>query len=128
MRKFGELVGIAFQIKDDIFDYGSPGNIGKPTGLDIREQKLTLPLIHVLNTVNRQDRRELIHIVKNKFDDSRSIDRAIRMVIDHGGITYAHEKMLAIKDEALTLLNGIPDSNAKRALIGLVEFTTNREK
>jgi octaprenyl-diphosphate synthase len=128
MRKFGELVGIAFQIKDDIFDYGSPGNIGKPTGLDIREQKLTLPLIHVLNTVSRQDRRELIHIVKNKYDDSRSIDRAIRMVVDNGGITYAHEKMLAFKKEALDLLNEVPDSSAKRALIGLVEFTTNREK
>jgi octaprenyl-diphosphate synthase len=128
MRKFGELVGIAFQIKDDIFDYGSPGMIGKPTGLDIREQKMTLPLIHVLNKASRNDRRELINIVKNRNEDSSSIKRAVQMVIQYGGIEYAHERMLSCKKEALTLLDDLPDSPSKRALIGLVEYTTHREK
>lgn len=128
MRKFGELVGLAFQIKDDIFDYGSPGNIGKPSGIDIRERKMTLPLIHVINTVDNTTKKELLNIVKNKNEQPKAVQRAISIVINNGGIDYAHKKMLELKNEALELLINIPDSTAKQALIGLVEYTTLRDK
>jgi octaprenyl-diphosphate synthase len=128
MRKFGELVGLAFQIKDDIFDYGTSGNIGKPTGLDIRERKMTLPLIYTLNTAPKEVRQELINIVKNKNEQTKQVRRAVELVIQYGGIEYAHGKMLELKAQALDLLTDIPDSAAKQSLIGLVEYTTVREK
>ncbi len=128
MRQFGELVGLAFQIKDDIFDYGTPENIGKPTGIDIRERKMTLPLIYTLNTASIEVRRELINIIKNKNEDPNSVNRAIELVIANGGIEYAHGKMMELKTQALALLTEIPDSDAKRSIIGLVEYTTLREK
>ena len=128
MRKFGELVGLAFQIKDDIFDYGKSGNIGKPTGLDIRERKMTLPLIYTLNTAPKEVRKELINIVKNKNEQTKQVRRAVELVIQYGGIEYAHGKMLELKAQALDLLTDIPDSAAKQSLIGLVEYTTVREK
>ena len=128
MRKFGELVGLAFQIKDDIFDYGTSGNIGKPTGLDIRERKMTLPLIYTLNTAPKEVCKELINIVKNKNEQTKQVRRAVELVIQYGGIEYAHGKMLELKAQALDLLTDIPDSAAKQSLIGLVEYTTVREK
>lgn len=128
MRKFGELVGISFQLKDDIFDYGEPGNIGKPTGLDIRERKMTLPLIHVLNTAPKEVRKELINIVKRHNENPKKVRRAVNLVIEHRGIDYAHKKMLEYKQEALNLLKDIPDSDAKTAIMGLVDYTTNRKK
>jgi octaprenyl-diphosphate synthase len=128
MRRFGELVGLAFQIKDDIFDYGTPGKIGKPTGLDIRERKMTLPLIYTLNTAPKEVRSELINIVKNHNEDKRYVNRAIELVTLHGGIQYAHQKMMELKEQALLELKDIPDSDAKRSVIGLVEYTTLREK
>jgi octaprenyl-diphosphate synthase len=128
MRKFGELVGLAFQIKDDIFDYGTPGKIGKPTGIDIREQKMTLPLIYVLNTADKSIRKELINIVKRHNENSKKIQRACARVIEHGGINYAYDKMQELKEAALAVLNPVPDSPAKQAMIGLVEYTCNRER
>jgi octaprenyl-diphosphate synthase len=128
MRQFGELVGLAFQIKDDIFDYGTPENIGKPTGIDIRERKMTLPLIYALNTCSTEVKRELISIVKNHNEDPKKVDRAIELVIAAGGIEYAHKKMMELANQALQLLEPIPDSEAKRAIFGLVEYTTQREK
>lgn len=128
MKDFGELVGLAFQIKDDIFDYGIPGNIGKPTGNDIREQKMTLPLIYTLNTADKETKRELLNIVRNYNDSSKHIRKAINIVVQSGGIEYAHEKMMEIKEQALKLLTDIPDSEAKQSLIGLVEYTTLRTK
>lgn len=128
MRKFGELVGLAFQVKDDIFDYGTPGNIGKPTGIDIRERKMTLPLIYTLNTAPIEVKKELINIVKNHNENPKKVQRAIELVHQHGGIAYAHKKMMELKDEALNMLTDIPDSEAKRSIIGLVEYTTLREK
>lgn len=128
MRKFGELVGLAFQIKDDIFDYGTPNDIGKPTGLDIREQKMTLPLIYTLNNCSREVKRELIYIVKNKNEDSRQVKRAVELVVNAGGIDYAFKKMHALVEEALEMIKDVPDSQAKQALIGLVKYTVNREK
>ncbi len=128
MRAFGEKVGLAFQIKDDIFDYGDPGEIGKPTGLDIRERKMTLPLIHVLNTASKPIRKELIRIVKNHNENPQKVRRAVELVIEHGGIDYAYDRMLEFKKEALDMLEDIPQSDAKDAVIGLVEYTTNRKK
>ena len=128
MYIFGELVGIAFQIKDDIFDYGSPDKIGKPTGIDIREQKMTLPFIYAINNASQEDRKVLTDIVKYKNDQSEEIDRAIEIVINSGGIKYAHDKMLYYGNKALDLLTEIPDSEAKKSLIGLVNYTMNREK
>lgn len=128
MRTFGELIGIAFQLKDDIFDYGEPGDIGKPTGLDIRERKMTLPLIYTINNGGNEIRKELINIVKNHNENPKKVKRAIQLVIDNGGIEYAHNKMLEYKEKALKILQPIPESDAKTALLGLVEYTTTRKK
>lgn len=128
MRKFGELIGTAFQIKDDIFDYGDPGNIGKPTGLDIRERKMTLPLIFALNNSDKATRSELINIIKNHNENPKKVKHAVELVIKAGGIAYAHQQMLRFRNEALTILERYPDSDAKRSLIGLVEYTTERTK
>lgn len=128
MRNFGELIGIAFQLKDDIFDYGEPGNIGKPTGLDIRERKMTLPLIYTLNHAPAEVRKELINIVKNHNENPKMVKKAVQLVIEHGGIDYAHQKMEEFKDKALACLVDIEESEAKKAIVGLVEYTTNRKK
>ena len=128
IRKFGELIGLAFQIKDDIFDYGDGEKIGKPTGLDIRERKMTIPIIYALNNSTPEIRKELINIVKNHNEEPKMVKKAIKMVIEAGGVQYAHKKMIALKDEALSLLEKYPDSDAKNSLIGLVEYTTMRDK
>jgi len=128
MRLFGEYIGIAFQLKDDIFDYGEPGDIGKPTGLDIRERKMTLPLIYVINNGPDDVKKELINIVKNHNENPQKVKRAVGLVIEHGGIDYAHKKMLEYKEKALELIKDIPDSEAKQAVMGLVEYTTTRKK
>lgn len=127
-RKFGELVGMAFQIKDDIFDYGNSEKIGKPTGNDIRERKMTLPLIYALQKVDKETRRELINIVKNHNEEPKKIKRAIQLVVESGGVKYAYEEMIKMKDEALSLIEDIPENEAKKALIGLVEYTCYRDK
>ncbi len=128
LKRFGELVGLAFQIKDDIFDYGDGDKIGKPTGNDIRERKMTLPLIYALKTSAEEVRRELINIVKNHNEEGKQIKRAIHLVVASGGVKYAYDKMIGIKNEALALLENLADSEAKTALIGLVEYTVYRDK
>ena len=128
MREFGEKIGIAFQLKDDIFDYGEPGNIGKPTGLDIRERKMTLPLIYVINNGPIEIRKELINIIKNHNENPKKVKRATSLVIEHGGIEYTHHKMLNYKQEAIKLIENIPTSDAKESILGLVEYTTTRKK
>ncbi|MDH4472838.1 MAG: polyprenyl synthetase family protein [Fluviicola sp.] len=127
MRQFGELVGLAFQIKDDIFDYGT-GDVGKPTGNDIRERKITLPLIYALQNSDKATRKELMNIVKRHNEEKYYVNKAIQIVRNAGGIEYCHERMMTLTKEALDLLTDIPDSPAKRSLIGLVEYTVNREK
>ena len=128
LRKFGELVGLAFQIKDDIFDYGSSSEIGKPTGNDIREQKLTLPMIYSLQKVGETERRELRYILKNRFDEDKYIRRAIAIVEQSGGLTYAQQKMLSIGEEAKKMLEPLENNEAKAALMGLVDYTMQRTK
>lgn len=128
MRKFGELVGLAFQIKDDIFDYGTGEKIGKPTGNDIRERKMTLPLIYTLANADNETRRTLINIVKNHNEEPKYIRKAIQLVVDSGGVGYARQRMLELKDQALNVISDIENNEAKQALVGLVEYTVHREK
>ena len=125
LNRFGEAVGVAFQIKDDLFDYGNE-NTGKPTGNDLKEKKLTLPLIYTLNTVNKTLRRELIYIIKNQNRDTEKIKYVIGQVVKAGGIRYATEKMNEYRDEALRILYEFDDSEVRRALEELVRFTTDR--
>jgi octaprenyl-diphosphate synthase len=126
MRRFGEKTGIAFQIKDDLFDYGKE-NVGKPTGNDIKEKKLTLPLIYTLNKVDAKLKRELIYIIKNENKDRNRVDYVIERVQEAGGIAYAAEKMNQYRDEALTILHEFPASDIRQGLEDLVRFTTDRK-
>ena len=125
LNRFGEAVGVAFQIKDDLFDYGNE-NTGKPTGNDLKEKKLTLPLIYTLNTVNKPLRRELIYIIKNQNRNTEKIKYVIGHVVKAGGIRYATEKMNEYRDEALRILYEFDDSEVRKALEELVRFTTDR--
>lgn len=125
MQQFGEKVGIAFQIKDDLFDYGT-ADVGKPTGNDIREKKLTLPLIYTINRVDKPLRKKLIYQLKNEHKNPDSVREIIRVVEENGGIAYATEKMFQFRDEALALLYQFPDSPVRQALETLVRYTTDR--
>lgn len=125
MRTFGEKTGIAFQIKDDLFDYGN-ADVGKPTGNDIKEKKLTLPLIYTLNNVNASLRRKLIYIVKNENTKKDKIKFVIDEVQKAGGIDYAKEKMFAYRDEALGVLYQFPEGEVRKGLEELVRYTTDR--
>lgn len=126
MKAFGEKVGIAFQIKDDLFDYGTD-DIGKPTGNDIKEKKLTLPLIYTLNHVDKQKKKELIYIIKNENKKAEKVKYLIETVVAQGGIQYAQDKMNLYRDEALELLYEFPDGDVRKALEQLVRYTTDRK-
>jgi octaprenyl-diphosphate synthase len=126
MRLFGEKVGMAFQIKDDLFDYSSK-NIGKPTGNDIKEKKLTLPLIHILNNCSPSLKKQIIYIVKNQNTQKDKVAFVIEQVEALGGIDYATKKMFSYRDEALELLYRFPTSPIRDALEELVRYTTDRE-
>ena len=126
MKLFGEKTGIAFQIKDDLFDYGSD-RIGKPTGNDIKEKKMTLPLIYTLNNVDRTTMRKIVYIVKNNNRDKEKVQFVIDTVTEAGGIKYAQEKMQQYRDEALEILNVYPESPVSNALRELVRYTTDRK-
>ena len=127
MRKFGELIGMAFQIKDDLFDYGGE-KIGKPTGIDIKEQKMTLPLIHVLNICNKKDKAWLINSLKNYNKDKKRVKQVITFVKENGGLEYAIKKMKSFQKEALLLLDSYPDSPYKASLKLMVEYVIDRRK
>ncbi len=126
MKKFGEKAGIAFQIKDDLFDYGTEA-IGKPTGNDIKEKKLTLPLIYTLNNIDKAGKQELIYIIKNENTNKLRVKYAIDIVTKTGGIEYARQKMLQYRDEAFNILDGFPASETRDALRELVSYTTDRK-
>jgi octaprenyl-diphosphate synthase len=126
LRQFGEKIGVAFQIKDDLFDYGSE-DVGKPTGNDIKEKKLTLPLIYALNKVDKPTRRQMIYIVKNQNKDQEKVQWVIKKVVEAGGIEYATRKMDGYRDEALTILYEFEDSDTRRGLEELVRYTTDRK-
>ena len=127
MRKFGELIGMAFQIKDDLFDYGDTA-IGKPTGIDIKEQKMTLPLIYALNHSDKKNRKWLINSVKNHNKDKKRVKEVIDFVKRSGGLEYAIKVMHNFKEEALSILSDYPDSDYKSALILMVEYVIDRKK
>jgi octaprenyl-diphosphate synthase len=126
MRLFGEKVGMAFQIKDDLFDYSSEA-IGKPTGNDIKEKKLTLPLIYTLNNCDAALRKKIIYIIKNQNTQKDKVDFVLNAVENFGGITYATNKMFAYRDEALEILHSFPASEVREALEELVRYTTDRK-
>jgi octaprenyl-diphosphate synthase len=127
MRQFGEYTGIAFQIKDDLFDYGNE-DVGKPTGNDIREKKLTLPLIFTLDNADRSTRSALTYIIKNKHKSKADIQTVIETVKAAGGIEYARESMESYKSKAMSLLSSMRDCKERQALEDLVRYTTERRK
>jgi len=126
MKSFGEKAGIAFQIKDDLFDYGNE-DIGKPTGNDLKEKKLTLPLIYTLNNVDAAEKRKIIYIIKNQNKDPAKIQYVLSKVIEAGGIKYAAKKMVEYRDEALRILSEFPESDIRKGLEELVMYTTDRK-
>ena len=128
MKEFGEKVGIAFQIKDDLFDYTQSPLIGKPTGLDIREKKMTLPLIYTLNNISKQEKRFIINTIKNDSKNSKKIERIISLVKETKGLEFAEKKMNDYYNEALGFLEKIKDSEAKTSLIELVKYVVKRQK
>jgi octaprenyl-diphosphate synthase len=126
MKLFGEIVGIAFQIKDDLFDYGDE-KIGKPTGNDIKEKKLTLPLIHTLNKVNKSTRQSLIYILKNENKTPEKVKFVIETVKENGGIAYAEKLMNQYRDDAIKILHEFNENEVRNDLEKLVRFTTDRK-
>jgi octaprenyl-diphosphate synthase len=128
MHDFGVNTGIAFQIKDDIFDYEFSRTAGKPTGIDIKERKMTLPLIYTLNNVDSSEKRRLINIVKNHNENPEKVAQVIAQVKQSGGIDYATRMMKTYVDKALELLEGLPPSESLDALRDLVHFTIARQK
>ncbi len=128
LHLFGEKVGIAFQIKDDLFDYTQSSLIGKPTGIDIREQKMTLPLIHTLNTVDKKTKNYIINIVKNHHKDDKKVAELVNLVKEKGGLDYAKNIMKSYQKESLKILSEFPENEARESLKLLVEYVINREK
>ncbi len=128
MWQFGEMVGTAFQIRDDLFDYQKHNKTGKPGGADIREQKMTLPLIYLLNLSGRAEKRHIISTVKNHHNDQKRVAELIAKVEAIGGLHYANEKMLEYRSRALKILSDFPDNDFRKSLYQLVMFTTEREK
>jgi len=126
MRVFGETIGIAFQIKDDLFDY-TDDKIGKPTGIDIKEQKMTLPLIYVLNNCSAKEKKWLINSVKNHNKDKKRVKEVIQFVKDNGGITYTQNQMKNYQQKALKMLDDYPESDYKNALIDMINYVVNRK-
>jgi len=127
MRKFGELIGIAFQIKDDLFDYGDE-KIGKPTGIDIKEQKMTLPLIYALNNSTSKEKNWIINSIKNHNKNAKRVKKVIAFVKEKGGLEYAISKMLEFQKQALELLAQYPDSIYKESLTLMVNYVIERKK
>lgn len=126
MRKFGELIGMAFQIKDDLFDYTEEA-IGKPTGIDIKEQKMTLPLIYVINNCSAKEKSWLINSIKNHNKDKKRVKEVIQFVKSNNGLIYAEQKMMEYQQEAIQLLHKFPDSDYKASLLLMVNYVIERK-
>jgi octaprenyl-diphosphate synthase len=126
--EFGTLTGIAFQIKDDLFDFGNDDGIGKPTGIDIKEKKMTLPLIYALNNSTWMEKRKIISIIKNHNEESREVKKVIDFVIEKGGIAYATKVMLQYRDKALEALRKLPDNASRKSLERLLTYSIERKK
>ncbi|MBI33813.1 MAG: polyprenyl synthetase [Flavobacteriales bacterium] len=129
LRLLGEKIGIAFQIKDDLFDYESSVSlIGKPVGIDIKERKMTLPLIYALNNSSKKDKRWMINIVKNRNEDQKMVTQLIEKVKVSGGIEYTKKKMYQFREEAMGIIKTYPDTPSRQSLIDLILYTTERNK
>ena len=127
LQLFGEKVGIAFQIKDDLFDFGLD-DVGKPIGNDIKERKMTLPLIYALQNTASSEKRRIINLVKNNNEDRNKIAEVINFVRNSGGMEKATQKMYAYQEEAFAILEEFPNNEYKIGLQQLVQFTTERKK
>ena len=127
MRLFGEKIGMAFQIRDDLFDFGT-ADVGKPLGIDIKEKKMTLPLIYALNNASKADKRRIINIVKRHNEDKKKVAEVIDFVRKSGGLEYAQKAMYRFREEAFEILHQFPDSEYRQALEELVIFVTERKK
>jgi len=127
-RLFGEAVGIAFQIKDDLFDYGFGDDIGKPTGIDIKEKKMTLPLIHALSNSSKKEKSRIINIIKNRSEEPKMVKEVIDFVVQSKGLEYTNKKMYEYRDRALEILRSFEKNEARQSLEDLVIFTTERKK
>jgi octaprenyl-diphosphate synthase len=128
MWKFGEKTGLAFQIKDDLLDLGDGKRTGKPTGQDIREKKLTLPLIHTLQVADGSVRRRLLKLVKRAPKDPEAVREVMDAILNGPGLKYAREKMMVLRNEAVEILNNFEEGDAKKALIDMLDFTIQRSK
>ena len=127
MREFGEKIGMAFQIKDDLFDFGTD-EIGKPVGIDIKEKKITLPLIYALERADWLQKKKIIHLIRNRSEEKKAVNEVIDFVKKSGGIPYAEEVMMRYYQEALDILTTFPDSEYKTSLVSLVSYTIERKK
>jgi len=127
MALFGTKIGIAFQIKDALMDYGD-ADIGKPRAIDIKEKKMTLPIIYTLKNTDRKTKRWIISTVKNHSEDKKRVNELIKLVHTSGGIDYTKQKMIEYRDAALALLDDVPPSEAKASMIDLVNFVIDRKK
>lgn len=128
MFQIGLDVGIAFQIKDDIFDYQSKGVLGKPTGNDIKEKKITLPLLYVLSNSSDKEKRRILHEVKRKNKNTAKVHELVNLVVERGGLEYATEQMNHYRDRAISAINDFPESDSRNALVELVNYVTTRKK
>lgn len=127
LKQFGEIIGVAFQMKDDLFDFGTE-DIGKPTGIDIKEKKMTLPLIYSLNNCSQAERKRIINIVKSKTKDRAKIDEVIRFVHEKGGIKFTIAKMYEYRDQAIAILKTLPQNEANQSMQLLVNYVVERKK
>ncbi len=127
LRLFGETIGIAFQIKDDLFDYGTD-DVGKPLGIDIKEQKMTLPLIHALSNATSSEKRMVINYIKKDSKNERKIKEIVDFVKAKGGLKYASEKMHEYRKRALEILSDFPESDGKTSMMQLVDYVIDRKK
>jgi octaprenyl-diphosphate synthase len=128
MREFGETIGIAFQIRDDILDYEGNGITGKRSGNDIKEKKITLPLIHSLEKASLSRKKQILKIIGNKKKSASDVAEVIRFVTENGGTDYAVDKMNQYRDKALAILDTYPESEVKESLRQFVHYTVSREK
>jgi octaprenyl-diphosphate synthase len=128
MKEFGINLGMAFQIRDDLFDYQPKGIIGKPTGNDIKEKKLTLPLIHALSKSDKGERRQILEHVRKSRRESKSLDAVINFVRQKGGLEYTHARMNEFRDKAKALLMSFPESEYRQSLLLLTDYVVERDK
>jgi len=128
MRLFGKYAGIAFQIKDDLFDYQTSNFAGKPTGNDLKEKKMTLPLIYSLSQTSASEKKKILKIISKHNKDNKKIQEAVKFVLDNGGVEYSEKKMFEYKAKAADALNDFPESDAKTALLSLLNYITSRKK